>query len=169
MTAPKPPATDDALAALLREALRDPAAPPDVLARAIALRSPLREAVRKAAAAVRRLIAAPVFDAAGGFAPAAGVRGAGVSPRQLLFRAEACEVDLRIAAQGAAWILTGQVFGTEGAREVVLSGSEGARTAVLGPTSEFSFPSLAAGRYELTVKTPELDIVIPAVEVGAVP
>ncbi|MDL1863310.1 hypothetical protein FBR04_20130 [Betaproteobacteria bacterium PRO7] len=116
---------------------------------------------------MRRLIAVPVFDAAGGFAPAAGLRGTGASPRQLLFRAEACEVDLRIGAQGAAWILAGQVFGAEGAREVVLSGGEGVRTAALGPTSEFSFSGLAAGRYELTVKTPELDIVIPAVEVGA--
>lgn len=147
--------------------MRHPAAPPDLLARAIALRSPLREAARKAAAAVRRLIAAPVFDATGGFAPAAGVRGARPSPRQLLFRAEACEVDLRIGAQGSAWMLAGQVFGAEGAREVVLSGPAGARSATLGPTNEFSFPGLAAGRYELTVKTPELDIVIPAVEVGA--
>jgi hypothetical protein len=167
MTVPRLPANDDALAALLREALRDPAAPPEVLARAIALRSPLREAARRAAAAVRRLIAAPVFDAGGAFAPVAGVRGAGAMPRQLLFRAEACEVDLRLSAQGAAWTVAGQVFGAEGAREVVLSGSAGARSAALGPTGEFSFAGLAAGRYELTVRTPELDIVIPALEVGA--
>lgn len=166
MTAPKLPETDDALALLLREALRDPAAPPDVLSRAIALRSPLREAARKAAAAVRRLIAAPVFDAAVGFAAAAGVRGAAGTARQLLFRAEAMEVDLRIGPQGAAWVLAGQVFGAEGAREVVLSSPAGSRSAMLGPTSEFSFAGLAAGRYELTVKTPELDIVIPTVEVG---
>lgn len=169
MTAPKLPETDEALAALLREAARDPAAPPQVLARTIALRGPGREMARKAVAAVRRLVALPVFDATSGFGAAAGVRATGTSPRQMLFRAEACEIDLRISARGSAWTVAGQLFGAQGVHQVVLSGTAGApRTADLGPTSEFSFTGLAPGSYELTVKTTELDIVIPAVEVGPV-
>jgi hypothetical protein len=167
MTAPKLPETDEALAALLREAARDPAAPPDVLARAIALRSPAREAARTAVTAVRRLIAAQVFDATSGFGAAAGVRSAGTQPCQMLYRAEECEVDVRISALGATWTVAGQVFGAQDVRQVVLSGPAGApRMTELGPTSEFSFTGLAPGRYELSVKTAELDIVIPAVEVG---
>lgn len=165
----KLPATDEALAALLREAARDPAPPAEVLARAIALRGPLRQAVRRAVAAVRRLIAVPVLDAAAGFGAAEGVRSAGTFGRQLLFRAEACEVDVRIDPQGAAWTLAGQVFGAHDARQVVLAGPGGERTAELGPTSEFNFGQLAAGSYELTVKTPDVDIVIPALEVGPRP
>jgi hypothetical protein len=167
MTAPDLPQTDDDLAALLRAAAHDPAPPPQVLARALALRGPVREAARQAVAALRRLIAVPVLDAASGFGAAPGVRAAGASPRQLLFRAEACEVDVRISARGAAWSVAGQVFGAPDAREVVLAAADGApRTAELGPTGEFGFTGVTPGRYQLTVRTAELEIVIPSVEVG---
>lgn len=163
------PDSDEELAARLRDAARDPAPPPDVLARAIALRSPLREAARRTAAAVRRLIAEPVFDAAAGLGAAAGVRSIGIAGRQLLFRAEACEVDLRVNPQGTAWTLAGQVFGMPEARHVVLAGPDGQRIAELSATREFVFTGLAGGRYELTVRTLEVDIVIPALEVGRRP
>jgi hypothetical protein len=163
---PAPPDPDDALAALLRDAARDPAPPADVLARAVALRDPAREIVRRAGAAARRLVAALVEELAGDAAPAFGVRSIGASPRHLLFRAERCEVDLRIDGIGTMWNVTGQIFGAPRAYRVVLRGEGVESAAQLGAICEFRFAGLAAGRYELAVEMPDLDIVIPALEVG---
>ena len=156
---------DAELAARLRAALCDPAPPQAVLARAIARDG----ALRRAAAALRRLIAEPVLDAGAGFGAIAGVRSAGSLPRQLLFRAEACEVDIRVQALGSSWVLAGQVLGAPEARLVVLSGAGSERVVELGPTAEFSFVDVTAATYDLTVRTPEVDIVVPGLKVGVLP
>ncbi len=158
--------TDDDFGDLLRRAWRDDEVPPAaVRARAIALHDPAR---RLAGTLLRRLIAVAVGDDGGaGFAPAFGVRGAAPG-RQWLFKAEACEIDLRL--RGGAddgWVLSGQLFGAPDARAVVLSRADAAdRVLDLGPTTEFGFAGLAAGTYTLTVTADALEIVVPAIEVG---
>jgi hypothetical protein len=184
---------DDSLGALLRRAAHDEAPPPavgapagarpprparprrpgapPVRARAVALHAgPARAVVAAAGALLRRVVALAVPDDGGSaFAPAYGVRGAAAPGRQWLFRTDECEIDLRVSGGDEAWVVSGQLFGAADANRVVLSLS-GAPDAVfeLGPTSEFAFAGLRAGRYALTVKFAEVDIVVPEFVVGPV-
>lgn len=164
MTDPRPPADDDALAALLRAALRDEAPPASVVERAVALRSPLRQLAGQAATVLRRLIAVAVPAPGGGpFAPAFGVRG--IAPRQWLYRSDECEIDLRVVERGGQWAIVGQLFGALQAERVLLEGAQQA-VAELGPTREFSFGALAPGSYRLVVPADEVEVVVPQIDVG---
>lgn len=166
---PRPPAADDALAALLTRAALDEAPPAAAFAAVLQLR-PGRAAITAAgpAAAVRRLVAQWVggdSGAASPFGPAFGVRGGGGAV-QRLYRAEQCEIDVRIQAQGEAWSFAGQLFGIDAPRQVLLSGPGFEAGAEPGATQEFGFTGLPAGSYTLTIKAGELNIVIPAIDVG---
>lgn len=170
MTQPPANPDDDASGHLLRRAWRDDEAPPAVVrARAVALHDPARRIAGRATATLRRLVAVLIGDEGGaGFAPAFGVRGAAPAGSQWLFKAESCEIDLRLrGGDDDGWTLSGQLFGAPGARAVVLSQADAAeRTLELGPTTEFAFAGLAAGSYVLTVRADALEIVVPAIEVG---
>lgn len=168
MSKPELPLPDDeALARLLRDALRDEAPPPAVRARAVALDSATARIAQQAAKLVRRIVAValPGADAPRPFAPALGVRGS--AQRQWLYRAEECEIDLRVAARGhERWSVAGQLFGELAAERVVLDGAGGPRSAELGATREFVFVDLPAGTYSLALQAGEVEVVVPHVEVG---
>ncbi len=155
---------DDARGALLRRAAHDEAPPPAVRARAVALRSGLAAVT----GALLRRVAALVRSEAGAapFAPAFGVRGGALSARQWLFRADECEIDLRVAPRGERWSVAGQVFGALQAERVELAGAEHRASAVLGATREFAFDDLAAGSYSLALQGGEVEVVIPQFDVG---
>lgn len=160
------PSTDADLGDLLRRAALDEAPPAAVRARVIALDGTLPRLAGRAGAAVRRLIAAALPDVtASPFAPALGVRGAAATGRQWLFKAEECEIDLRATPRGEAWSLAGQLFGAAQAERVLLDGPCRA-SAQLGPTCEFGFAALPAGRYTLTVQGRDLEVVIPQFDLG---
>lgn len=162
------PPSDDAVGELLRRALRDVAPPPAVFARAVSLRGPARRMAAQAGAVLRRLIAVAVpMEAGSPFSPAFGMRGS-ASVRHWLFRADDCEIDLRIAPRGERWAVSGQVFGAAQTQRVVLSsvGAEPLASAELGPTREFAFSDLVSGRYRLTLQGGELEVVIPEFDVG---
>lgn len=167
MTQP-PPSETDPLADLLRRAALDEAPPAAVRERAVALHSTTRRAVERAAKLLRRLVAVPLEGLAplAPFAPALGVRGGAAPAQQWLFRAEECEIDLRVAPSGERWQIAGQLFGTPQAERVVLGGGDGARSAAVGPTFEFGFADLPAGRYSLTVQGGELEVLIPDLDIG---
>lgn len=156
---------DESLARVLRDAARDEAPPEAVLARVIALRSPLSELTRQAGALWRRLIAQPVHEATGQ-APAMALRAAGAAAQRGLYRAEDCEVDLRVSAHGLQWAVTGQLFGHTGAARVTIDGDDFDAAVDVDATGEFAFADLPAARYTVTVKTGGLHIVIPGLEVG---
>ena len=168
MTQPPLPETDP-LGDLLRRAALDEAPNALVRARAVALHGAMRRAAGEATALLRRLIAVAVPDGGGSpFAPAFGVRGGATPERQWLFRAEECEIDLRTAPRGERWLVAGQLFGAPQAERIVLAGGAVALSAAIGPTREFSFAELPAGRYSLTVQGGELEIVISQFDVGGV-
>lgn len=186
-----PDPRDQALARLLRRALQDEAPPAALRARVLALdpaaaaapgmaRAADARSVRALAAtaataageAARRLrsVVAQVLQAPAGaalpLAPAAGLRG-GAGARQWLYRAEDCEIDLRVLpGVGERWRVLGQLFGELAAQGVVLEGPGGPRRAATGPMREFGFDDLAAGRYRLAVQGAEVEVVVPQVEVG---
>lgn len=157
-----------ATAELLRRSAQDEAPPPHVRARAIALDGTAARLVSGGAAWLRRLVAVAVPDGgATGFAPAFGVRGAALAGHQWLFKAEECEIDLRTQPQDELWGVAGQLFGMPQARRVLIEGAAAQASAELGPTREFGFRGLPAGRYSLTVQGGDCEIVIPNVDIGA--
>lgn len=167
MTEPTHPA-DEPLAERLRAALRDPAPPAEVLARAIAIGSPTRVLAHRTAGALRRVVA-QLVDELGDFSPAWGVRSGHGQGRHALFRAEAVEIDVHVVPAGGGWAIAGQVFGSAQARRAVLYGTAGEFGAELPETGEFRFEGLPAGRYDLTVELAEVEVVVPALQVGPVP
>jgi hypothetical protein len=158
---------DDAVGDLLRRALHDEMPPAAVRARVFALDDPARRLARRASALVRRLAAAAMPGVeAQPFAPAFGVRGAAAAGRQWLFRAEECEIDLRAVPRGERWNLVGQLFGASQVERVLLAGVKQASVEV-GPTHEFGFADLPAGRYSLTIQGGDLEVEIPQFDLGA--
>lgn len=173
---PSVPCGEHELGELLWRAASDEAPPAAVRARVVGLfgDAPLQAASgasgsRSAAGALgRRLIAEWIGGGgAGGFAPAFGMRGTALGSSQRLYRAEQCEIDVRIVTQGESWQLAGQLFGIDAVKHVTLSGPGFEASAAPDVTQEFGFSALPAGTYTLTVKAGELDIVIPAIEVGS--
>jgi hypothetical protein len=160
------PPDDDALGELLRKAWRDEAPPAAARARVLALHDPAPR-LERGAAALRRLVAVLVSGGdAAPFAPAFGVRGA--AGRQWLFRAGACEIDLRVSASAhdQRWTMAGQLFGAPGAQRIALGGAGFQAHVALEATREFVFAGLPAGRYSLTVEGGEVDVVVPDVDIG---
>lgn len=159
---------DDPLGALLRRAALDEAPPSAVRARAVALQpGPARGLARVAGALVRRVVALAVPDGGGSaFAPAYGVRGAAPLGRDWLFRTDECEIDLRVAPRGERWSVAGQVFGALRSDRVELASADHQASAALGTTREFGFVDLPPGRYSLTLRGGEVDVVIPQVDIG---
>lgn len=166
MTDPLPPDLAD-VAALLQRAALDEAPPASVRARAVALGGTVARLQRDGKALLRRLVALAVpGPEASGFAPAWGVRGAADAGSQWLFRVEEFEIDLRTAARGETWALTGQLFGMPQATRVELQGPQQARVLELGPTFEFTFDALPPGAYRLLVQGGDCEILVPGLEVG---
>lgn len=159
----------DALADLLRRSAQDEAPPAAARARVLALpeqlqprtQPQLQESGGRVSALVRRLVAVAVPGGGmPGFAPALGVRGAAAAGREWLFKAEECEIDLRAQPRGERWTLAGQLFGAPQADTVVLEGGALPARCPIGPTREFGFGDVAAGRYRLTVQGGEIELVI---------
>jgi hypothetical protein len=93
------------------------------------------------------------------------MRAAPGTERQLLFDAEPFAIDLRIAPATDSWSVAGQVLGPETAGEVGVTGPVEARAA-LSNLGEFTLPPLPAGRYTMTLRLGDLEVVIPELEIG---
>ena len=147
MTDPLPPDLA-ASAELLRRAAGDDAPPTAVHARAVALDNMARGLARRGSAVLRRLVAVALpEDSSAGFAPAFGVRGAAADGRHWLFKAEECEIDLRVQQQGEHWGVAGQIFGMPQAQRVVLDGA--ARAGRRRPRADARVQLQRAGRRQL--------------------
>jgi hypothetical protein len=159
---------DEALAALLRAALHDEAPPRQVLERAIALRSPARQWLQEAGSALRQLVALAVAPMTGdGFVPAPGLRGGAGQEIQTLFRAQECEIDLRLLARpDGHWKLRGQLFGLPAHTAIRLQGPAIELSTEADAGSEFAFDDLPPGAYRLALAAGALEVVIPNLELG---
>jgi hypothetical protein len=129
-----------------------------------------------AGAAWRLVQAVLSFDSWAQPALAAGVRSAGAGTRHLLFNADGRDVDLRIRAQGASFVLTGQVLGPDEPGEVELLTCAGpgqaavvACVAALDELGEFHIDTVPRGTCTLTLRVGGDQIVLPAIEVGERP
>jgi hypothetical protein len=114
---------------------------------------------------LRRLGALLTFDSAQ--SPlAVGLRSTSVGPRQMLFSAEAYDIDVRLSPAGEnEWTIVGQVLGedTSGAVRLNPPGVQ----AELNALGEFALSAVPAGRYSLTVALRGLEIETPEFTVGA--
>ncbi len=142
---------------------REPDAPRDLVAFVLNL---FQEGKRSATPSLlRHIIAALSFDSAMNLAPAFGVRSGQASSRQLLYSAEANDIDLRITRQGDRLVVTGQVLGEECAgSEVVLKGETESASASLNQLCEFTLPPVQPGSYALVLRMANLEVEIPDID-----
>jgi hypothetical protein len=111
-------------------------------------------------------IARRVFDSLEHAAPAGVRAGAGALARQLLYRTEGVDIDLRIEPTDEEHIsLVGQVLSDSPtaiqARSVVLASSTGASYDTLtNPVGEFSFDSVPKNTYHLLVDLPDGEVTL---------
>jgi anti-sigma factor RsiW len=143
-------------------------APRDALASAVGLFRARGPAPEESPGLLRRVVAALTFDSSS-LTPAFGVRSGLASPaRQLIFSAGDFDIDLRLAAGGEGWTVSGQVLGpcAGGEVEVEREGSSRARAA-LNDLCEFTLPPVPEGVYTLRLRVDEVEVEIPELSLRA--
>jgi anti-sigma factor RsiW len=144
-------------------------APRDVLLGAVGLFRARRASREESPGLLRRIVAALTFDSSS-LTPAFGVRSGLASPaRQLLFSAGDFDVDLRLAAGGEGWTVSGQVLGPCDGGEVEVEGGAGAglARASLNDLCEFTLPPVPEGVYTLRLRVAEVEVEIPELSLRA--
>ena len=146
------------LTALMRaDATED--APRDVLMQAVSLFRARR--AERSPSLLRRVVAALTFDSST-LTPAFGVRSGQAAPaRQLLFSAGDFDVDLRLAAGGEGWTVSGQVLGPCDGGEVEVEAGARRESAGLNDLCEFTLPPVPEGVYTLRLRVGEVEVEIP--------
>lgn len=154
--------TDDDLLALAARAAALPDAPRHRIAAAMAMWQQRPQPL------LRRILALLTFDSAATPPLALGMRAATgpAGVRHLLFSAEGRDVDLRIHAEGAAWVLQGQILGPDESGTVELDSPGGGHRADLDDLGAFRFDALPAGDYALTLRTAQALVELPTITVG---
>lgn len=175
--------TDDEWLALVQRAITMPDVPPHLLQRALDLwqqrPGAQTKAVDEGRPALQRWLAVLAFDSWAAAPVAAGMRALPSEVRQLLYTADGCDIDLRVAPRGAAAVvatdfaLSGQLLGpfTEGRIEITGMGGDGAgqpdaRVVPVQPLGEFHVEGLHAGSYRITVRLGDTEIELPLLDVG---
>jgi hypothetical protein len=138
-------------------------APADVIARAVQLFVPTRTA---SPVHLRRILATLRFDSAQP-APALAVRAETWQARQLLYHAEAYDLDLRMTPTDGLWSVQGQVLGPCTGGLVELRGAQEAVHGALDVLCTFTLPPVPADRYTLTLRLPEVEVVLESLQVGS--
>jgi len=123
----------------------------------------------------RRWLATLSFDSGAEALLAAPMRALPAPVRHLLFAAGGRDIDLRIAPLAEGYALSGQLLGPNGEGRVELGElAEGGQPVVQHTTSlnelgEFRLDGVAGGRYQLTVRLRDDEIVLPPIDIGAAP
>lgn len=152
------------LTSLMRADASGEDAPRDVLASALGLFGARRA---ESPGLVRRVVAALAFDSSAR-TPAYGVRsGPASTARQLLFNAGDFDVDLRLAAGGDGWTVSGQVLGPCVGGEVEVEGGAVGFRVPLNDLCEFTLPPVPEGVYTLRLRVAETEVEIPALSLRA--
>jgi hypothetical protein len=162
--------SDDEWSALVQRAIAMPDAPPQLVQEALQLWR-LHRAPQRTPALLQRWVAALSFDSWAGAPVAAGMRALPSEVRQLLFEAQGCDIDLRIAPAAEGFALSGQLLGpvAEGSVELAAldHGSEGPRrSVVLDTQSEFRIDGVSSGNYLVTVHLGGDEIALPPIHIG---
>ncbi len=115
---------------------------------------------------VQRVVAALTFDSYTN-APAFGLRSQATAGRQLIYSTETADIDVRVSAEDEQWQIAGQLLGPDCASgDVDLEGHSFSASRRLNQLCEFSFGSVPAGTYKISLRLPELLIEIPRLELG---
>jgi hypothetical protein len=100
--------------------------------------------------------------------PAYGVRSGQSAARQMLYSAGDNDLDLRVTPSGEAWVVSGQVLGSECAGGQVRLQSETDETAApLNELCEFTLPPVPSGSYTLRVRFKDMEVEVPDLELRA--
>ena len=112
------------------------------------------------------IVAALTFDSLTN-APAFGLRSQTTAGRQLIYSAEAADIDLRVSPENDQWQIAGQVLGVDcTSGDVDLKGDDFSASAKLNELCEFSFGAVPAGAYKFSIHLPDALIEIPPLELG---
>src|SRR5689334_854485 len=112
------------------------------------------------------LVAALTFDSLSN-APAFGLRSQATAGRQLIYSTETADIDLRVSPENDQWQIAGQILGADCANgDVDLEGDGFSASAKLNELCEFSFGSVPAGAYKVSIRLPDVLIETPPLELG---
>ena len=115
---------------------------------------------------LQRVVASLTFDSLTN-APAFGLRSQTTAGRQLIYSTETADIDVRVSAENEEWQIAGQVLGADCASgDVDLEGDSFSASAKLNDLCEFSFGSVPAGAYKISVRLPDVLIETPRLELG---
>jgi anti-sigma factor RsiW len=137
-------------------------APDYVLNRALRLIRPVVPAARQPDL-LQRIRAFLRFDSLHQ-ALAPGMRADATPLRQMLYTADACDIDLRIAPAGDQLRLSGQILGSDESGVVIVQNNQTTVEVPLNDLSEFSLPLIPAGVYTLTVRLNTFELVIEGLD-----
>lgn len=112
------------------------------------------------------IVAALTFDSLTN-APAFGLRSQTTAGRQLIYSAEAADIDLRVSPENDQWQIAGQVLGVDcTSGDVDLKGDDFSASAKMNELCEFSFGAVPAGAYKFSIHLPDVLIETPPLELG---
>ncbi len=141
-----------------------PDAPRDLVQNALNLFGPRRSEAKPSL--VQRVMAVLSFDSRQ-LSPAFGVRSGQSVARQLLFSVGEQDLDLRVAPDDGAWVVSGQVLGDCTSGEVVLRSESVSESAPLNELCEFTLPRVPSGKYSLLISFSGTEIEVPEFELKA--
>ncbi|MBV9959372.1 MAG: hypothetical protein JO360_13180 [Acidobacteria bacterium] len=139
-------------------------APRDVVSHALNLFSP--RATEAKPSVMQRVMAVLSFDSRQ-LSPAFGVRSGQSVARQLLFSVGEHDLDLRVAPDDGAWVVSGQVLGECTSGLVNLHSQTVAESAPLNELCEFTLPRVPSGKYSLLISFSGTEIEVPEFELKA--
>lgn len=112
------------------------------------------------------VLAALTFDSLTA-APAFGLRSQTTAGRQLIYSTDKLDLEVRVARDNDEWQISGQILGSacpEG--KVNLVGENLSASTKMNELCEFSFDSVPAGAYKISLLLPDLSIETPQLELG---
>ena len=112
---------------------------------------------------VRRVVASLAFDSL--TAPAFGMRSQKGGGRQLIYSTETADIEVRVSPENE---IAGQILGATNCenRDVNLESDSFSASTKLNELCEFSFGSVPAGVYTISVHLPELLVETPQLNLG---
>jgi len=120
--------------------------------------------------ALGRIVAALTFDS-GVQLLAAGLRGAGHAPRQMIYATEVLDIALHIQPrpQDQRFDINGQIFpkaalATAAFGAQLLDGAEQVAASAVDDLGEFQFEALHAGRYAIALENNQYRVVLAQIE-----
>lgn len=134
------------------------------IARNVFRNRPVRSEAGREPSFVRRVVASLAFDSRTA-APAFGLRSQRSGDRQLIYSTETADIEVRVSPENE---VAGQILGATACAsgDVNLESASFSASAKLNDLCEFSFGTVPAGTYKLSVHLPGLLVETPQLELG---